>query len=117
MEQPQMDIEQLLKEGNVLQIRPQGYSMYPLLVPGRDEVLLEKTDPRRAKRGDVLLYRRQNEGILVLHRVYRHTKEGLYMVGDNQTAIEGPLACTKDPEAATVMRAAIDACHGPLFTI
>ena len=27
------------------------------------------------------------------------------------------LACTKDPEAATVMRAAIDACHGPLFTI
>lgn len=92
MEQPQMDIEQLLKEGNVLQIRPQGYSMYPLLVPGRDEVLLEKTDPHRAKRGDVLLYRRQNEGILVLHRVYRHTKEGLYMVGDNQTAIEGPLA-------------------------
>ena len=65
--------------------------MYPLLLPGRDEVQIERTDITKAKRGDVLLYRRQ-EGILVLHRVYRRTKDGLYMVGDNQTEIEGPLA-------------------------
>lgn len=95
MEEPQIDIEQLLEEGKILQIRPQGYSMYPLLVPGRDEVILEKTDPSRAKRGDVLLYRRAGQGILVLHRVYRHNKKGLYMVGDNQTVIEGPIALSQ----------------------
>lgn len=95
MKESRIDIEQLLEEGKIIQIRPQGYSMYPLLVPGRDEVLLEKTNPHRAKRGDVLLYRRPIEGILVLHRVYRHTKEGLYMVGDNQTVIEGPLALSQ----------------------
>ena len=55
---------------------------------------IEKTDITKAKRGDVLLYRRQ-EGILVLHRVYRRTKDGLYMVGDNQTEIEGPLALSQ----------------------
>ena len=86
-----IDIEKLLEDGKIIQIKPQGYSMYLLLLPGRDEVQIEKTDITKAKRGDVLLYRRQ-EGILVLHRVYRRTKDGLYMVGDNQTEIEGPLA-------------------------
>ena len=68
--------------------------MYPLLFPGRDAVQIEKTDITKVKRGDVLLYRRK-EGILVLHRVYRRQKDGLYMVGDNQTEIEGPLALSQ----------------------
>lgn len=84
------DIEALLSEGKRIQIHPKGFSMYPLLVPGRDEVILEKTDPKTARRGDVLLYRRK-EGILVLHRVYRHDDTGFYMVGDHQKEIEGPL--------------------------
>lgn len=86
-----VDIEALLAEGKRVQIHPQGYSMYPLFVPGRDEVILEKTDPETAKRGDVLLYRRTG-GILVLHRVYRHDQSGFYMVGDHQKEIEGPLS-------------------------
>ena len=61
---------------------------------GATNIEIEKTDITKAKRGDVLLYRRQ-EGILVLHRVYRRTKDGLYMVGDNQTEIEGPLALSQ----------------------
>ena len=85
-----VDLEALLAEGKRIQIHPEGFSMYPLLVPGRDEVILEKTDPKTAKRGDVLLYRRK-EGILVLHRVYRHDDTGFYMVGDHQKEIEGPL--------------------------
>lgn len=31
-----LDLEQLLEEGNRIRVKPQGYSMYPLLVPGRD---------------------------------------------------------------------------------
>lgn len=90
MQGEKIDIEELIRQGNIVQIKLQGYSMYPLFVPGRDEVLIEQIEPKEGRRGDVLLYRRDS-GILVLHRVYKHTKDGYFMVGDNQTEIEGPL--------------------------
>ena len=79
-----------LLEQHTIQVQPQGYSMYPLFVPGRDSAILEKADCRLLQRGDVILYRRKS-GILVLHRICRITKDGFYTVGDNQTAVEGPL--------------------------
>ena len=89
------DIEQLLQEGQNLNIKPQGYSMYPVLVPGRDEAIIEPVNGRKLKRGDVVLYRRDknvaNGGILVLHRIWKVRPEGIYLVGDNQKEIEGPL--------------------------
>ena len=95
MEKERQDIEKLLKQGNTIQIKPQGYSMYPVLVPGRDEAVIEPLKGRKLKRGDVALYRRREEltaGILVLHRVWKVNSEGIYMVGDNQKEVEGPLA-------------------------
>ena len=83
-----LDIEQLLKQGNVIRIKPQGTSMYPLFVPGRDEACIERTDFSSLKRGDVILYRR-DKSILVLHRIWKITNNSFYMVGDNQTEIEG----------------------------
>ena len=85
-----MDIETLIKSGQSVQLYPQGYSMYPLLVPGRDEVILSPLPARPLRRGDVALYRRDT-GILVLHRICRCKKDGYYTVGDNQVQIEGPL--------------------------
>lgn len=89
------DIEKLLLEGNNLNIKPQGYSMYPILVPGRDEAIIEPAVPDKLRRGDVVLYRRdknvENGGILVLHRIWKVKPEGFYLVGDNQSEIEGPL--------------------------
>ena len=90
MAEARIDIEQLLREGNTIQIKPQGYSMYPMFVPGRDEAVIAPADADRLRRGDVVLYRRGN-GLLVLHRLWKVRPEGLYMVGDNQTAVEGPL--------------------------
>lgn len=84
------DIEKLLEEGRVVRFKPQGYSMYPLFVPGRDEAVVAPADPERLKRGDVVLYRR-DESILVLHRIWRRKGEKFYLVGDNQREIEGPL--------------------------
>lgn len=84
------DIEQLLKDGSAVQLKPQGYSMYPLFVSGRDEAVIESYPVDRLRRGDVILYRR-DQGILVLHRICRITADGFYLVGDNQTEIEGPL--------------------------
>lgn len=83
-------VEELLKSKKTIQISPQGYSMYPLLVPGRDQVVVAPADQEEYRRGDVVLYRRDG-GILVLHRIWKQRKEGYYMVGDNQKEIEGPL--------------------------
>ena len=87
----QADLEQLLRDGNIIRIKPQGFSMYPLFIPGRDEALIQQVPVASLKRNDVALYRR-DQGILVLHRIVRVTSEGYYMTGDNQYEIEGPLS-------------------------
>lgn len=84
------DIEQLLSEGNVIQITPKGWSMYPMMRSGRDEAVIAPLGEERLKRGDVVLYRREGD-ILVLHRIWKVTDSGLFLVGDNQVEIEGPL--------------------------
>ena len=86
----QNDIEQLLQDGNILKIRPQGYSMYPLFISGRDQALVQQVSLDSLRKNDVVLYRRDHS-ILVLHRICRITRDGFYMVGDNQSEIEGPL--------------------------
>lgn len=87
------DIEKILTEGNAVQIKPQGYSMYPMFFPGRDEAIIEPVSGESVKRGDVILYRRKGS-ILVMHRVIKVRTEGIYFVGDNQEEIEGPLPLT-----------------------
>lgn len=85
-----INIEQLLSQGKTIKIKPQGFSMYPLFYPGRDEACIEKASFASVKRGDVILYRRDNS-ILVLHRIWKIKDNCFYMIGDNQTQIEGPL--------------------------
>lgn len=89
MAEQKIDVEQLLLEGKTVQLQPQGYSMYPMFVPGRDWAIIRPVTGK-LRRGDVVLYRRKG-GILVLHRIYKVKPEGLYLIGDNQTEIEGPL--------------------------
>lgn len=85
-----LDLEKLLEDGKEIQLKPQGYSMYPLFIPGRDEAHIGPLGNTLPKKGDVVLYRRKGS-ILVLHRICRVKENGYYMVGDNQTEIEGPL--------------------------
>ena len=94
--QDKKDLEELLKAGTPVGFYPQGNSMYPTIVPGRDSVIVEPLAYRKMKRGDVLLFRRPDNapvypGKLILHRVYRVKKDGIYMVGDNEKQVEGPL--------------------------
>ena len=51
------DIEQLLEAGEVIQLYPEGYSMYPMFVPGRDAAVIKKADVIKIRRADVVLYR------------------------------------------------------------
>ena len=84
------DIEQLLEAGEIIQIYPEGYSMYPMFVPGRDAAVIKKADVKKIRRADVVLYRRKGS-ILVLHRVVKRKGGQFYMAGDNQTEVEGPV--------------------------
>ena len=83
--------EALLTEGKSIQIKPQGYSMYPLIVPGRDSVVIAPATADFYRRGDVVLFRSTDKK-LTLHRVLQRKKNAYYMVGDNQKEPEGPIA-------------------------
>ena len=89
--QPEILLEEyrrLLKDENItaLPLVISGNSMSPFLVHGRDTVYLSRLD-RPAKRGDVLLYKRES-GAYILHRVYKVEKDSCTMVGDAQTQLE-----------------------------
>ena len=94
--QDKIDLEKLLRTGTPVGFYPQGTSMYPTIVPGRDSVIVEPIADTILKRGDVLLFRRPDNapvypGKLILHRVCKIGKDGIYMVGDNEKQVEGPL--------------------------
>ena len=89
--QPEILLEeyrQLLNDENItaLPLVISGNSMSPFLVHGRDTVYLSRLD-RPAKRGDVLLYKRES-GAYILHRVYKVEKDSYTMVGDAQIQLE-----------------------------
>ena len=86
-------IEDMFLPGITVRIRPTGNSMRPLIHAGRDTVCLIKADPEKLAVGDLALYRREY-GALVLHRIISIKKGKLYLSGDNNFEIEGPL----DPE-------------------
>lgn len=79
-----------LAEGHSLKLPLEGASMVPLLVGGRDEVLLEEVPGKTLRRGDIVLYVRQ-DGTHVLHRIHHIYNNKYFMLGDAQTWIEGPV--------------------------
>jgi hypothetical protein len=83
-------LSELIQQGEEVGLPIAGSSMTPFLGDGRDQVFLRKPD-RPLKRGDVVLYRRDN-GDYVLHRIHRVRKAGnsatYDIVGDAQSRIE-----------------------------
>lgn len=76
-------MEETLRSGGTVKLPVTGTSMLPLLVAGRDTVVLRAADGVLQKY-DLPLYRRQ-DGAFVLHRVVGVSADGSYtMCGDNQ---------------------------------
>ena len=82
-----------LEDGQAFAVHPIGYSMFPFFSGNRDTLFLTKP-VFPLHRGDIVLYRRTN-GVFVVHRIHHITTDNssssYYMLGDNQTWIEGPL--------------------------
>lgn len=83
-------IAPLLEDGYRVKIPFSGLSMFPFIEGGRDEVIIVSAQKRIPKRRDICLYIR-NDGTHILHRVHHTDGRSLYMLGDAQTYIEGPV--------------------------
>ena len=78
------NIERSIKELGYAVAPITGTSMLPLLKEGRDLVELESCSQERLKKGNVVLYKK-NDGTLVLHRIIK-TENGEFftVLGDHQ---------------------------------
>ena len=87
-----IDLLKLLEEGKSVSIEPIGTSMYPLFIERKDRAIVVPVSlvKRKLKRSDVCVYISAN-GKLVIHRIFKTTKDGYYFVGDHQVEIEGPV--------------------------
>ena len=78
------NIERSIKELGYAVVPITGTSMLPLLKEGRDLVDLEPCSQERLKKGDVVLYKK-NDGTLVLHRIIKtENREFFTVLGDHQ---------------------------------
>lgn len=74
-------IKEQLESGRTVALPITGTSMLPLLVAGRDNVILSSvTNPNI---NDIVFYRRDN-GQFVLHRIVGKDEKGYILCGDNQ---------------------------------
>lgn len=79
-------LQELIEEGKDVSLTVTGGSMTPFLIHSRDSVFLSPAEDLR--RGDVVLYRRDN-GMYILHRIVRRAADGTYVLcGDAQTMVE-----------------------------
>lgn len=82
----QTNFREVLEKDGVLVYSTQGISMRPMLVEGRDNVVIKKID-RKPVPNDVVFYKRDN-GPYLLHRLIKVTKDGYIIRGDNCYANE-----------------------------
>ena len=82
-------LRDLVNEGKECRLLISGSSMAPFLVHERDSIIFSKPQ-RELQRGDMVFYQRDT-GQFVMHRILHVKPEGLYIVGDAQTEIEGPV--------------------------
>lgn len=74
---------QLKKYGNIL-LRIRGISMNPLLIEGRDAVFIEaRQKDTSLNKWDVVLFEREKDKSLVLHRITDMVDGGYLILGDN----------------------------------
>ncbi len=82
-------LREISDEGKVVSMRIAGSSMSPFLCHNRDYIYFTKPD-RPLRKGDMVFYQRDT-GQYVMHRIWKRDSRGFYIVGDAQTAIEGPV--------------------------
>lgn len=77
-------IEQCLKEQGFAVVPIRGTSMWPLLKEGRSQVQIVVREGKQLRKGDIVLYRRKDD-TLILHRIVKEgSKDNWLVCGDHQ---------------------------------
>lgn len=79
-------IQEKFANGETFSFMPNGVSMRPTIVGGRDPVTIAKSDGNIEKY-DIILFHRKN-GQYVLHRVLGKDEKGYILCGDNEPYAE-----------------------------
>lgn len=77
-----------LENGNGVKFCTKGGSMAPLLISGRDSVILEKA--KKIKKNDVVLFK-NNDGKYILHRIVKINGGEIITKGDAMTVCDAPI--------------------------
>ena len=93
-------LREVLEKGGSFELTVTGTSMYPTLLGGRDQVVLQKAD-RPLRRGDLPLYRRRN-GQFILHRIVSVQADGSFTCCGDHQWIKEPGIRPEDVEALAV---------------
>ncbi len=80
-----VDIEKILEEKGIYAAKTVGNSMNPMLVQGRDTVIIKKPC-FPLKKFDIPVYRRKDH--YTMHRIVKVTKNGYVINGDNRPDLE-----------------------------
>jgi hypothetical protein len=83
-------MDRLFDQGKTAWVVVTGMSMYPFLRENLDMVELTRASFPSIKKGDIVLIQRLN-GEFVLHRVMKKNPSNLYIIGDAQQWLEGPI--------------------------
>lgn len=81
-------IKEAISHGSDARLTVTGYSMYPLLRSGMDDIILTKAT--ELKKYDVVLFERPN-GDCIFHRIIKIKGDVLTIAGDNETKKEFPV--------------------------
>ena len=82
-------LRDIVREGKEAGVKVSGGSMAPFLADQRDYIYF-KLPYAPLKKGDMVFYQRDN-GQFVMHRIYKITDEGLFIIGDAHNVVEGPV--------------------------
>ncbi|MDG5800999.1 signal peptidase I [Marinilabiliaceae bacterium ANBcel2] len=81
-------VNELISKGKTVQVKVEGMSMFPFLL-GKDVVKIKQVNKKSLKRGDVVLFIRDEQ--LIAHRILKVNKSSIITRGDGNLKQDYPI--------------------------
>lgn len=95
-------ITSLLDSGEAVRLRVKGYSMTPVIINERDDVLLIPAKGTELHKNDIVLFKEPRTGVYILHRIVGKQNETYIIRGDGNPF--GKELCNIDDIAGIVVK-------------
>jgi len=93
-----------------------GMSMWPFICHGRDKAIVEKCDPDKVKKGDIVLLEAVS-GRYLLHRITKVLPDGIQTTGDGNCHRDGvfPRSCIRAKIVKIIRKGKVIDCTSVLW--